>query len=131
MGRAALTRAPLQVEDIRHDPDMLVPAVLDQLLAVGLHSVLAVPLLREDRVLGRASAAARRTPGAFPDEVVALLQTLATQSALAIHNARLYQTPGGPRCRPSGRVRREGQRLAPDHRQSGKRCGVPPGWSSR
>src|SRR5438034_9924627 len=34
---------------------------------------------------------ARRTPGAFPEEIVALLQTFATQSALAIHNARLYQ----------------------------------------
>ena len=32
----------------------------------------------------------RKTPGAFPPEVVALLQTFATQSALAIDNARLY-----------------------------------------
>src|SRR5215216_3538136 len=35
---------------------------------------------------------ARRVAGAFPPEVIALLQTFATQSALAIHNARLYQT---------------------------------------
>ena len=33
----------------------------------------------------------RRTPGAFPDEVVALLQTFASQSALAIQNARLFR----------------------------------------
>ena len=34
---------------------------------------------------------ASRRPGAFPAEVVALLQTFATQSALAIDNARLYR----------------------------------------
>src|SRR5215216_1275031 len=34
---------------------------------------------------------ARRVAGAFPPEVIALLQTFATQSALAIHNARLFQ----------------------------------------
>ena len=33
----------------------------------------------------------RRTPGPFPPEVLALLQTFATQSALAIDNARLYR----------------------------------------
>ena len=36
-------------------------------------------------------ALARRLPGAFPAEVVSLLQTFATQSALAIQNARLFQ----------------------------------------
>jgi signal transduction histidine kinase len=34
---------------------------------------------------------ARRVPGAFPADVVSLLQTFATQSALAIENARLFQ----------------------------------------
>src|SRR5437762_10062385 len=34
---------------------------------------------------------ARRVPGAFPVEVASLLQTFATQSALAIQNGRLYQ----------------------------------------
>jgi signal transduction histidine kinase len=33
----------------------------------------------------------RNTPGAFPTEVVELLKTFATQSALAIQNARLFQ----------------------------------------
>src|SRR5213078_2702458 len=43
-----------------------------------------------DHVLG-GLVMARRVPGAFPGEVVALLQTFATQSALAIQNGRLYQ----------------------------------------
>ena len=32
----------------------------------------------------------RREPGEFPERTVALLQTFANQSALAIENARLY-----------------------------------------
>ena len=36
----------------------------------------------------------RRTPGAFPQAVVDLLQTFATQSVLAIENARLFPSSG-------------------------------------
>src|SRR5205807_7612629 len=53
-------------------------------------AVLAVPLLRESAVVG-ALVVRRRTPGAFDADTVALLQTFATQSALAIQNARLFR----------------------------------------
>src|SRR5262249_12825402 len=53
-------------------------------------SQLAVPLLRGERLNG-AFIVRRNTPGDFPPETTAPLQTLATQSALAIQNARLYQ----------------------------------------
>jgi signal transduction histidine kinase len=52
--------------------------------------LLAVPLLREGRILG-GLVVSRRTPGAFAPEVVSVLKTFATQSALAIQNARLFQ----------------------------------------
>ena len=55
---------------------------------LGYRSVLAVPLLREDRILG-ASTVWRKETGSFPPEAVNLLQTFATQSALAIQNAPL------------------------------------------
>ena len=51
MGRAGATRAPFQVEDVEAS-DVLTPDVRERLLAQGMRSVLAVPLLREDHVLG-------------------------------------------------------------------------------
>jgi signal transduction histidine kinase len=89
VGRAAAARTPIQIEEAEIS-DVLTPEVRDRLLAQDLHSVLAVPLLREDRVLG-GLVMSRQTPGPFLPEVVSLLQTFATQSALAIDNARLYR----------------------------------------
>ena len=57
---------------------------------MGYRALLAVPLMREDQVIG-ALAVNRRTPGAFPPEIVELLKTFATQSAFAIQNARLFR----------------------------------------
>jgi GAF domain-containing protein len=89
VGRAAAMRVPVQVEEVGGS-DVLTPEIRERLLTQGMRSVLAVPLLREERVLG-GLVMSRRAPGAFPPEVVALLQTFATQSALAIDNARLYR----------------------------------------
>jgi len=47
-------------------------------------------LLREDEIIGSLSLN-RRVPGDFPAEVVDLLKTFATQSALALQNARLFE----------------------------------------
>jgi len=89
VGRAGAARAPFTIEDVAV-ADAVTSSIREAMLAQGLRSVLAVPLLREDRVLG-GLVMSRRAPGAFPSEVVALLQTFATQSALAIDNARLYR----------------------------------------
>ena len=51
---------------------------------------MAVPLLREDHFIG-SLVVSRNTPGMFPTEIVELLKTFATQSALAIQNARLFR----------------------------------------
>jgi signal transduction histidine kinase len=89
VGRAGAARTPYQVMDVITS-NLLDPAIREQTVAEGLNSVLAVPLLREDRILG-GLVMSRRTPGAFAPEVVSLLQTFATQSALAFDNARLYR----------------------------------------
>ena len=49
-----------------------------------------MPLLRNEEVIG-VLAVTRKTPGAFSPETVEVLTTFATQSALAIQNARLYK----------------------------------------
>jgi len=60
------------------------------MLTSGTRSVLAMPLLHEDRLVG-GLVVTRRTPGEFTTDVVELLKTFATQSALAIQNARLFR----------------------------------------
>ena len=56
----------------------------------GIHALLAVPLLREDKVVG-GLVIRRRTAGGFAPTIPTLLQTFAGQSVLAIENARLFQ----------------------------------------
>ncbi|HZO33151.1 MAG TPA: GAF domain-containing protein [Chloroflexota bacterium] len=92
IGRAGASRLPVQVEDVAAEEarQFLRGRNRDLLMRHGYGSLIAVPLLRQDDLLG-VIFLARTTPGAFPDDVVALLQTFAAQSALAIHNARLFR----------------------------------------
>jgi signal transduction histidine kinase len=87
VGRAASTRTSLAVADIDEAPT---DAHLTQLLRAGWRSMLAVPLAREDRILG-ALVVRRRRPGAFSPRITELVETFANQSALAIERARLFQ----------------------------------------
>jgi len=85
VGRAATGHQTVEVPDlsaVERDPH------LDALFRHGWRSVLAVPILRGDRILG-ALVIRRRTTGSFGPHVE-LLETFAGQSALAIVNARLF-----------------------------------------
>src|SRR5205823_4930637 len=64
--------------------------VRDRVVAAGFRALLALPLLREEQIVG-ALVVRRRAPGAFDSDTVALVQTFANQAALAIQNARLFQ----------------------------------------
>jgi GAF domain-containing protein len=89
VGRVAQTREPVQIADIS-DPAAYESRVRNTLLQIGLRALLAVPLIAEDRLVGALIVMRKRT-GTFAAEEVALLQTFATQSALAIQNARLFR----------------------------------------
>jgi signal transduction histidine kinase len=89
-GQAATIRAPVQVPNILEERESTATSVRPVLARLGYRAVLAVPLLREDRNLG-ALTVWRKETGSFSAEVVNLLQTFATQSALAIQNARLFR----------------------------------------
>src|SRR6185369_17012700 len=86
-GRMAITRQPVQIHDIG-EGDAYYGPLRDVLLRTGTRALLAIPMLREDQLIGGLTVA-RKTPGEFSSEVIQLLQTFATQSALAIQNARL------------------------------------------
>ena len=58
-------------------------------LAVGLHSMLAVPLLARGRSIGVLTVFSMGE-GAFNEDDMSMLQTFASQAALAIDTARLY-----------------------------------------
>ena len=89
-GQMATVRAPVQVANILEEREYTGTRVRPMLTRLGYRSALAVPLLREDRILG-ALTVWRKETGSFAPEVVNLLQTFATQSALAIQNARLFR----------------------------------------
>ncbi len=85
VGQAATTRAAFQIADLEREPHY----ALRFLIEAGYRALLAVPLLREDRVIG-GLVVRRKAAGTFPKPVVDLLQTFATQSVIAIQNARLF-----------------------------------------
>ena len=89
LGRLAVTGEPVEIRDIA-DESNYQSRIREVLIRCGYRSVLAVPLLREDHLLG-ALAVNRSNPGDFALEVIELLRTFATQSALAIQNARLFR----------------------------------------
>jgi signal transduction histidine kinase/CheY-like chemotaxis protein len=87
LGKAATQGRSLELPDLRDAP-------LDPHLSVlaegGWRSLVAVPMLREGRIIG-ALVVRRHTPGHIPQEICDLLETFASQSALALINAQLYR----------------------------------------
>ena len=88
VGGAAAKREPMQVPDIQDESYQT--RYRELLIRQGYRAILAVPLLRDEQIIG-ALTVSRNEPGAFAPEVVELLKTFATQSALAIQNARLFR----------------------------------------
>ena len=84
-GKVAQTGQAMTVEDVRADPIYLIPDLAEEL---GLVSLLSVPLIVRDKVIGvfDCYTAERRT---FAHKEQVFFQTLANQTALAIENARL------------------------------------------
>ena len=72
------------------EPGAYVGPNRENLIESGVRAILAVPMAREGQLIG-CLAVTRDQPGGFPTETIELLRTFATQSALAIQNARLFQ----------------------------------------
>jgi signal transduction histidine kinase len=87
--RVVERREPVQISDITAEGAYESP-IRRQLVEAGHRALLGVPLVSEDEVIG-VLAVTRKTSGEFEPEIVRLLSTFATQSALAIQNARLFR----------------------------------------
>ena len=87
VGRAAREGRPIGLPDIALvERDVHLQLLFED----GWRSVLAVPVLRGGQIMG-AMVVRRKTPGEFTDEVKEFMQTFASQSAVAVFNARVFR----------------------------------------
>jgi GAF domain-containing protein len=85
MGEVIRSGKPVAVEDVRVDPRYRYKEMARE---EGLVSMLAVPLIVREKAIGVMACYTVR-PAVFSPQQIALLSTLANQTALAIENARL------------------------------------------
>jgi signal transduction histidine kinase/HAMP domain-containing protein len=89
IGRAAIDKRAIHLPDILEDPDVD-EAVKDDMRMLGIRTVLAVPLLREDELIG-VIGLNRSSVSAFSQREVDLVTVFADQAVIAMENARLVQ----------------------------------------
>jgi signal transduction histidine kinase len=90
IGQAAALRTSVQISDTFDDRGYTAGRLRPILERIGYRSLLAVPLLREERIIG-GLVVWRSEAGNFSEDVINLIQTFAAQSVLAIQNARLFR----------------------------------------
>jgi signal transduction histidine kinase/HAMP domain-containing protein len=90
IGRSAATASSVQVPDLLDEREAAVAELSDTLGQSGYRSLLAVPLLHEQRILG-GLVVLRQAAGTFSQEIVGLIEAFAAQSALAVRNAMLFE----------------------------------------
>ncbi|HEV2430137.1 MAG TPA: GAF domain-containing protein, partial [Burkholderiales bacterium] len=88
MGRSIVDKTPVYIADLQASGDEF-PLGRKLALEYGHRTILAMPLMREEKALG--TILLRRTEvRPFEEKHVALLRTFADQAAIAIENARLF-----------------------------------------
>jgi signal transduction histidine kinase len=87
LSQCVLKRSAIEITDLASKPAY---QLRDTLMRADVRALLAVPLLREDAIVG-ALMVRRAHTGTFGSSLIDLMQSFASQSALAIQNARLFQ----------------------------------------
>jgi signal transduction histidine kinase len=85
VGRLILERESIHIADVRSDPEL----TLAHAPAVPMRTVLGVPMLREESLIG-VVILTRRNVEPFTDKQVELVTTFADQAVIAIENVRLF-----------------------------------------
>jgi signal transduction histidine kinase len=89
VGWCASHRAPVNIADVYHDPRFSQKA--DKETGFVTRSLLAVPMVRRNRLIGVVESVNKRVEAAFSPRDEKMLTVLAAQAALVIENARLYE----------------------------------------
>ena len=88
--RAIRERRVINVGDVNDMPGAEYSAQMQHIVAMtGWRSVMVVPMLRDQRIVG-AIAVGRAQTGLYAEKEVALLQTFGRQAVIAIENVRLF-----------------------------------------
>jgi signal transduction histidine kinase len=87
-GTAAKTRKEIVAQDVKKERHFA--RRVDKATKFETRNILAVPMIRKDRLIGVVEAINKRDHGLFTEEDVAILRVLADLAAIAIENAQLY-----------------------------------------
>ena len=86
-GRVVLERRPVHIPDVLQDPEY---TYLEGQKIVGYRTMLGIPLLREQTLIGIFSISRTRVEP-FTDKEIELASSFADQAVIAIENARLFE----------------------------------------
>lgn len=89
LGHVASTSKALRVDDVRQDPRF--EASVDHRTGFISRSVLAVPILRRNELLGVLEVINKKRGPEFTEDDTLLLEVVASQAAVAIENCRLFE----------------------------------------
>jgi signal transduction histidine kinase len=89
-GWVATRGVPVVVNDVKNDPRF--SPLVDTRTGFLTRSVICVPLQIRGRTIGVLEALNKRSEAGFDSEDLSLMVTTANQAAIAIENARLYQS---------------------------------------
>jgi signal transduction histidine kinase len=88
-GQAVEAKEPVIVNSVLQDQSIIDEA--DTGTVIDTQSLLAVPMLIQDEAIGVLEVINRKDQAPFDDDDASLLATFASQAAIAIDNARLYE----------------------------------------